>query len=391
MSQDPICGMTVNKKDAFELSYEGEPYYFCSPHCLDKFKKEHGISEKTQAEEIKKSKKSILKNKTFIVASILIALCLLSYAIPLLAPFRKSLFDYFKMIWWAILLGLVLGGVIDYYIPREYVSSILAQKGKKRNIFNAVILGFFMSACSHGILALAIQLHKKGASTPSVVAFLMASPWANLPLTIMLIGFFGLVKALYIIMVAIVVAIITGFIFEFLESKNLIETNKNSFELASDFSIKKDVQQRWKAYHWSFDQLIRDLKGIYNGSVSLSNMVLWWILIGMGLASLAGTYIPQDFFYQYMGPTTLGLVITLIVATILEVCSEGTAPLAFEIFRQTGALGNSFVFLMAGVATDYTEIGLLWHNVGKRTAIWLPIVTVPQIIIFGIIANMIFQ
>jgi uncharacterized protein len=64
--------------------------------------------------------------------------------------------------------------------------------------------------------------------------------------------------------------------------------------------------------------------------------------------------------------------------------------LAFEIFRQTGALGNSLVFLMAGVATDYTEIGLLWHNVGRRTAIWLPLVTVPQIIIFGVIANFIF-
>ncbi|HBG61603.1 MAG: hypothetical protein A2Y03_05855 [Omnitrophica WOR_2 bacterium GWF2_38_59] len=391
MAQDPICGMTVNEKDALELSYQGQSYYFCSPHCLSKFKKEHNIPERTPAQEKKKSKRTILKNKTFIVSSILIVLCVISYVTPLLEPFRIAFFDYFKMIWWAILLGLVLGGIIDYYIPREYISSLLAQEGKKKNIFNAVILGFFMSVCSHGILALAIQLHKKGASTPSVVAFLLASPWANLPLTIMLIGFFGLVKALYIIMVAIIVAIITGFIFEFLESKDLIEKNKNSFEVGKDFSVKKDIKQRWKAYRWSFNQFKEDLKGISRGSVSLSAMVLWWILIGMGLASLAGAYIPRNFFYQYMGPTTLGLVITLILATILEVCSEGTAPLAFEIFKQTGALGNSFVFLMAGVATDYTEIGLLWHNVGKRTAIWLPIVTIPQIIIFGIIANIIFK
>jgi len=64
--------------------------------------------------------------------------------------------------------------------------------------------------------------------------------------------------------------------------------------------------------------------------------------------------------------------------------------MAFEIFKQTGALGNSFVFLMAGVVTDYTEIGLLWHNVGRRVAIWLPIVAVPQVIVLGIIANLIF-
>jgi len=40
--------------------------------------------------------------------------------------------------------------------------------------------------------------------------------------------------------------------------------------------------------------------------------------------------------------------------------------------------------------TDYTEIGLLWHNVGRRVAIWLPIITVPQVVFFGVIANTIF-
>ena len=76
-----------------------------------------------------------------------------------------------------------------------------------------------------------------------------------------------------------------------------------------------------------------------------------------------------------------------IFATIIEVCSEGMAPLAFEIYRQTGAFGNSFTFLMAGVATDYTEIGLIRHNIGKRAALYLPSLTVPQIIIIGYLFN----
>jgi uncharacterized membrane protein YraQ (UPF0718 family) len=84
------------------------------------------------------------------------------------------------------------------------------------------------------------------------------------------------------------------------------------------------------------------------------------------------------------------LIITLALATIIEVCSEGSSPLAFEIYRRTGALGNSFVFLMAGVVTDYTEIGLLWTNVGRRTALWLPVITVPQVVLIGYLANLIF-
>ncbi|NND78043.1 MAG: ATPase, partial [Flavobacteriales bacterium] len=67
--------------------------------------------------------------------------------------------------------------------------------------------------------------------------------------------------------------------------------------------------------------------------------------------------------------------------------SEGSAPIAFEIFKQVGTLGNPFVFLMAGVVTDYTEIGLIWTNIGKRTAIWLPLITVPQVMIIAYLFN----
>lgn len=331
-----------------------------------------------------KTKAPIYKNKTLITGSILALLALLSYVVPVLAPFRKSLFLYFGTIWWAILLGFITGGIIDYYVPREHISYILA-KPKKRTIFYSVILGFFMSACCHGILALSIELHKKGASNAAVIAFLLASPWANLTLTIMLIGFFGL-KALYIIASAIVIALTTGFIFQILDKLNLIEKNLNTVKIDKDFSIIEDIRKRFKGHKFS----LADIKGIYNGSIALSNMVLWWIFIGIGLASLVGAYVPKVLFQNYMGPTTLGLFVTLALATVIEVCSEGSAPMAFEIFRQTGAFGNTFVFLMAGVVTDYTEIGLIWHNVGRKTAIWLPVIAVPQVILLGIIANRIF-
>jgi len=331
-----------------------------------------------------------LKSKTFLAALVLALLCALSGIFPILEPFKKSLLMYLGKIWWAVLLGFLLGGVIDHFVPREYISYILARPNK-RTILYAGLLGFLMSACSHGILALSIELHKKGASNPAVVAFLLASPWANLPITLMLIAFFGILKALYIILSALIIAIITGFIYQALESRAIIETNKNTVKLGKDFSIMTDLRNKVSAYKISWHQLLIDLKGVWGGMMMLANMVLWWILIGMGLASLIGSYVPQAIFQRYMGPTFLGMLATLGLATVMEVCSEGTAPLAFEIYRQTAAVGNAFVFLMAGVVTDYTEIGLLWVNVGRRVAIWLPIVTVPQVFIFGIIANMIFR
>lgn len=388
MATDPICGMSVNKKNGLKLAHDGKVYYFCGRHCLEKFAFENQIPAGTGS-CCSITPKPFFLNRLFLTSLLVFLPAALSYGIPALTAYRESLIVYVRVIWWAVLLGFLLGGVIDHFIPRSYVSSVLAGK-RKRTVAYAVILGFFMSACSHGILALAIQLYKKGASTSSVVAFLLASPWANFPLTIMLAGFFGLARALYIILAAIVIAVITGLIYQVLEEKGMVETNSGSGVENPDFRLKDDILDRVKNYHFSRARFKTDVKGIYDGAVALSDMVLWWIILGVGLASLAGAYVPEHFFHHYMGPTLFGMAVTLALATVIEVCSEGSAPLAFEIFRQTGAVGNSFVFLMAGVATDYTEIGLIWHNIGRRAALWLPALTVPQVIFWGYLANLIF-
>jgi uncharacterized protein len=368
--KDPICGMIGHIK--------AHDHFFCSETCVRKYEKKEKLKALCQS-YIKDQKIPWYKEKLYIVSILLILILLASKFVSFLFPFYKAFIEYFSIIWWAILLGLFIGGIIDYLVPRKYIEKFLGQS-KKRTIFYAVGFGFFMSACSHGILAIAIELYKKGAKTSSVIAFLLASPWANFPLTILFFGLFGL-KALLIVFSAILIAIVTGFIYQFLEKKGLVETNEDKKQ---NFNILKDIKNRFRTYKFN---LKRDVKGILKGSFSLAKMVLWWILIGMILASVAAAYIPESFFMKYMGATVLGMIIVLIVATIIEVCSEGSAPMAFEIFRQTGAFGNSFIFLMAGVSTDYTEIGLIWNNIGKKAAIWLPIITVPQILIIGFLFN----
>ncbi len=329
--------------------------------------------------------KPFYKEPLLIVTAVLVGGFLLSLYLPFLQPLYGAFFDYAKILWLPILIGLALGGVIDYFIPSVYISKYLGQH-KKRTVLYSVFFGFLMSACSHGILAIAMELYKKGASTPSVIAFLLASPWASLPATILLFGLFGL-KALLLVIFAIIIAINTGLIYQVLDRKGLIECNHDSAVVDEGFSIREDIKRRVRGYQFNAVNLKKSAKGVLAGSWSLTKIILWWILIGTFLASIAAAYVPQSFFQVYMGATLLGLLVTLGLAIVIEVCSEGTAPLAFEIFRQTKAFGNSFVFLMAGVATDYTEIGIIWANIGKKAAFWLPVVTVPQILILGYLFN----
>jgi hypothetical protein len=203
----------------------------------------------------------------------------------------------------------------------------------------------------------------------------------------MLLSFFG-TKALFLIGSAIIIAIITGLSYQILDKKNLIERSRK-IKVEEEFSIWQDMKNRIKNYKFDFISIKEDILGVLQGAWILAKMILWWILIGILIASFARAFVPVEIFHKYLGATILGLFITLILATIIEICSEGSSPMAFEIFRQTGAFGNSFVFLMAGVATDYTEIGLIWSNIGKKAALWLPIITVPQILILGYLFNLI--
>lgn len=371
---------------------EAHGHYFCSEHCIKKYEEQHGITGDKKYCPSCTVEQSIpwYKERIFIATFAVIILLLLAYFIPQFKPFFDAFLDYLSIIWWAIPVGFFIGGVIDYFIPRAYIEKYLSRH-KKRTVLYSVIFGFLMSACSHGILAIAIELYKKGANTSSVISFLLASPWANLPITVILFGFFGL-KAFFIVISALLIAITTGLIYQRLEKCDIVECNKcmagGDMEVRKDFSIIEDMKKRRRAYEFTGKNVKNALKGVAIGSWSLSKMVLWWILIGMIMASAARAFIPHNLFMEYMGATSLGLIITLLFATIIEVCSEGSSPLAFEIFNQTGAFGNSFTFLMAGVATDYTEIGLIWSNIGKKAAIFLPIITVPQILFLGYLFNL---
>jgi len=381
---DPICGM--------KGTIAAHGHYFCSEHCIKKYEEKHGIKGDKQYCPSCSIKGSVpwYKEKIYIVTFFAIVLLIISYFIGFLNPYYNAFIDYLKLIWWAILIGFLLGGIIDYFIPREYIEKYLSRH-QKRTIIYSIVFGFLMSACSHGILAIAIELYKKGASTSAVVAFLLASPWANLPITVLLFGFFGL-KAGLIVISALIIAVITGLIFQKLEKRGLVECDKcehgEDHPVLIDFSIIKDVKRRFKEYKFTATNNINAIKGTLRGSWALTKMVMWWLIIGMIMASLARAYVPSHLFMEYMGPTFLGLAVTLFFATIIEVCSEGSAPLAFEIFNQTKAFGNSFTFLMAGVATDYTEIGLIWHNIGRKAALWIPIITVPQILVLGLLFNL---
>ena len=295
----------------------------------------------------------------------------------------QSFFEIINTMSWGIFLGIVLVGILNK-IPREYIHSLLGSPHEKNSILKAALAGVFLDLCSHGILLVGMELYKKGVSLAQVMAFLIASPWNSLSLTIILISLIGLKWTFLFILSSIVIAIISGYFFLFLEKKKILPSNPNQISIAEDFPFLKNLKKDILGKKWS----LQDIPPLFINGLTNSKMIIKWLLFGAILTSLLRVFLTTELFTQYLGPSLVGLMTTLFFATVIEVCSEGTTPLAADILTRASAPGNSFTFLMAGVSTDYTEIISLKATTGSwKISLFLPLTTIPQILIMGYVFN----
>ena len=369
---DPICGMRG--------VVEHQGHWFCSEQCIAEFQRrvQAPLSATNAGLTCYRSGKPWYQDPWIWVPISGLLLSTLGQWWSNAAQVSAIYNGYLKKMLIPFFLGLILGGLIDHFVPKEYIITFLSGP-RKRVIVRSTLLGFLASSCSHGCLALTIELYRKGASIPAVVSFLLASPWASMSLTFILLGLFG-ARGLVIVGGALAIACVTGLIFQRLAVRGLIESNPQTLAVEPDFSIWRDLTRRWHQYRWTLWQLASDGRGILRGMVPLGRMVLGWVQLGLVLSALLGGVVPHQVFERFLGPSLGGLFLTLLAAAVVEVCSEGTAPLAFELYRHTGAFGNAFTFLMGGVITDYTELGALWTTIGRKTVLWMLVITLPLVV-----------
>ncbi len=329
----------------------------------------------------------LLRSCTFLVAVL--------YLHVLLAPASRdfshhyqmlssSVFELVNVMWWGILLAMLFVGLLSR-VPREFVAGVLGTGKGVAGVVRATLAGVLLDLCSHGILMVGAQLYQRGASAGQVVAFLLASPWNSISLTLILIALIGLPLTLVFIIASMVIAIVTGCLFEVLEVRGVLPANTRALDLPSHFKFWPEAKRQWRAAHFS----LAWWKTVARAAFVESRMVLRWILFGIVLASSIRALMPHDAFATYFGASLAGLWLTIVAATVIEVCSEGSTPLAADLVNRAGAPGNGFAFLMAGVATDYTEVMVLRETSGSwRLALFLPLLTVPQVVGVAWLINM---
>lgn len=299
--------------------------------------------------------------------------------LPYLTMFAHAVVSLMGAMWWGIVGGIIAVGLMSR-VPREYFQAIMGRGDTVGGIVRATIAGLLLDLCSHGILMVGAKLYERGASLAQVMAFLIASPWNSITLTLILASLIGWGWTLTFIVCSALIAIVTGIIYLQLVRRGKLPANPNQLPPDPDFDMKADCRQRLAAFKFTPAWALDTIKTGFSDSI----MVMRWLFLGVVLAALIQTFVSTDTMTTYFGPTLLGLFLTLLVTTIVEVCSEGSTPIGADLVTRAGAPGNGFTFLMAGVSTDYTEILVIRQMTQSwKIAFSLPLLTVPQVLLLG--------
>lgn len=294
-----------------------------------------------------------------------------------------TVFELLNVMWWGVVLAALFVGLLAR-VPQQLIVGLLGKGGSRTGVVRATAAGLLLDLCSHGVLMVGMQLYKRGASLGQVMAFLIATPWNSLSLTIIMASLIGIYWTLVFIGLSLLVALLTGFWIDKLVNTGRLPPNPNHIDLPENYQWRPEFLRAWRGIDWRLSLIPQVLWEGIKGST----MVLRWLLVGVLLAAALRAFVDPSAFAEWFGPSFLGLVATLIAATVIEVCSEGSTPLAAELVTQAHAPGNAFTFMMAGVSTDYTEIMSLKDTTKSwRLALALPIYTLPQILLFGALLN----
>lgn len=316
----------------------------------------------------------------FVLGGTGLYLIILLFDMPLPHLFKMFLhaeYTLLKQMGIGLLIGIVSVGLLSY-VPRESVMQFLGPSQSFKGLLRATLAGVFLDMCSHGILMIGMKLYERGASLGQVMAFLIASPWNSFSLSIILMTLIGWQWTLFFILLSTIVAWISGFVFEILVKKHILPPNPYSHTYNVDLGLTKWVKPDCTKPGFWINVLRKGFQG--------SQIIIKWAFVGIVVASLIRAFVDPEVFANYFGPTVLGLLLTVSIATIVEVCSEGSTPIAAEFMQQ--APGNTFAFLMTGVSTDYTEIMMLKETTKSwKIALFLPLITLPQIFLIALLIN----
>lgn len=298
-----------------------------------------------------------------------------------------------------LLLGLLIAGLMKAWVPSKILNKHLG-KGKSA-IIKAALIGAPLPLCSCGVIPVATELRRSGASAPATASFLVATPETGVDSVSVSYALLGPIFAVYRPFAAIMSAIITGLLVASVKDEDIkspnVESETSASACCANNTVKKDITEPVKSSCCStepnvdvvesepdvssccsvnevvdvpsnqpalLNEFIDKTKaGIYYAATKLIDDIIIWLAIGLLFAAIVRTFLPQEFLLSYgSGLPTMLLMIAISIP--MYICATASTPIAAGFIMAGLSPGTALVFMMAGPATNISTLGVIRNEMG---------------------------
>src|SRR6266536_3490759 len=237
-------------------------------------------------------------------------------------------------VWWALVLGFLLSGIVQAWVPRVRMERALGGCGL-RSLALSTGLGAASSSCSYAAVAIAKSAFQKGASLAAAVAFQFASTNLVFEIGIVIWVFIGWQFTLAEFVGGLILICLMWLALRLLVSRRTAERARER-SLAAWRDVARNFKHDWK--------------------------MLWKEIVAGFLIAGFVSLLPLHFFNSLFLTHTGGagqlfenVLIGPVVAVLSFVCSVGNIPLAAVLW----AGGISFAGVIAFIYADLIIIPLI--------------------------------
>lgn len=267
-----------------------------------------------------------------------------------------------------LLLGFLIAGVLHVVVPSEFYRKYLTKNSGKSVVY-AALLGIPLPLCSCGVIPTAIGLRNEKVSKGAVASFLIATPQTGIDSILATFSLMGLGFAIIRPVAALVTGVCGGLLVNRLLRK---EKEQNDTSSSCEIQTKK-LNPIYAICKYAFFEMLQNI-GLR-------------LLVGLLLATLISIFIPDEFFLRFADYPLLQMLIILLIAIPMYVCSTGSIPIAASLIMKGLSPGAALVMLMAGPAVNLASILVVKKTIGKNFTLIYVLTIVIGSVLFGLLVN----
>ncbi|MBB1417488.1 SO_0444 family Cu/Zn efflux transporter [Pseudoalteromonas sp. SG44-1] len=338
-----------------------------------------------------------------------------------------------------LMLGLLIAGLLNVYLPANFLNKHLGKEGFWTTV-KAALIGAPMPLCSCGVIPAAIGLRRAGASKSATTAFLVSTPETgvdSVSVSYVLLGpFMAIIRPIAAICSAIVAGVLVGRDAEKTQTtdhssevnneqkraattsccstKSAVAEEKASCcstksavveEKASCCSTKLAAAEEKASCCSTKPAAVEEKTSCCDSSsavpasqwqkmkqaVSFScnkllSDTMKWLMIGLFFAALVQTYVPESFLSQW-GSGILAMLVVIVISIPMYICATASTPIAAGLLLSGVAPGAVLVFMLAGPATNVATLGVVANELGKRAVVAYLVGVIGVALIFGFLTD----